>query len=245
MKISIVTVVYNAQDTIAQCINSVISQKYPDIEYIIVDGGSTDNTLQIIDQYASFINVLVSEPDQGIYDAMNKGIKIATGQVVGTLNADDQLAGDMVLSAVAEAFINQGADAVYGNLHIVNQAGKIIRKWHSKQCGKNSFNRGFMPPHPTFYCKRELFSKLGFYSLAYGSAADYELMVRFMYLHHIKNFYLNVVMVTMRHGGVSNSSFKNRIRAWGFDLKAMRKNNIKFPLLALFLKPLRKAYQYI
>jgi glycosyltransferase involved in cell wall biosynthesis len=244
LKVSLITVVYNAQDTIARCIESVISQEYPDIEHIIIDGGSTDNTLQIINQYRSSISHLVSGPDKGIYDAMNKGIKLATGQIIGTLNADDRLAGADVLSAVVKAFIENSAEAVYGNLLIVNLAGQVKRKWNSKQCGVNSFNLGFMPPHPTFYCKRELFQKLGFYSLQYGSAADYELMLRFMHQHKIRNFYLNKVMVIMQGGGVSNSSLINRVKAWSFDLKAMRQNNIMVPVLALVLKPLRKIYQY-
>ncbi len=244
LKISIVTVVFNAQDTIAQCIESVICQKHPDIEYIVIDGGSTDNTLRIIDRYRSAISVLVSEPDKGIYDAMNKGIKMATGKIVGTLNADDRLAGDDVLSVIAQAFTQADPDVVYGNLNIVNPDGKTTRKWVSKPCGKNSFNRGFMPPHPTFYCKRYLFEKMGFYSLEYGSAADYELMVRFMHRHKIESYYLNKIMVTMLNGGVSSRSFKNRIAAWRFDLKAMKENNIRFPALALMLKPIRKIYQY-
>lgn len=245
MKISLVTVVYNAQDTIAQCIQSVISQKHPDIEHIVIDGGSTDNTVSIIKKHIKHINFFVSEPDQGIYDAMDKGIRIATGQIVGTLNADDLLADDQVLSTVAQVFTQQDIDAVYGNLNYVNLNGKIIRKWNSKQCVINSFNRGFMPPHPTFYCKRNLFEKLGFYSLEYGSAADYELMLRFMYLNKIKCFHINKVMVNMLGGGVSNRSFKSRLKAWSFDLKAMRKNSIAFPVLALVLKPLRKINQYI
>jgi glycosyltransferase involved in cell wall biosynthesis len=244
LKVSLITVVYNAQDTIARCIESVISQKCPDIEHIIIDGGSTDNTLQVINQYRSSISHFVSEPDKGIYDAMNKGIKLATGQIIGTLNADDCLAGTDVLSAVSRVFTENDTDAVYGNLLIVGPTGKIKRKWNSKQCGPNSFNRGFMPPHPTFYCKRELFEKLGFYSLQYGSAADYELMLRFMHLHKIKNIYINKVMVMMQGGGVSNRSLINRVKAWSFDLKAMRQNNIAVPVLALVLKPLRKIYQY-
>jgi glycosyltransferase involved in cell wall biosynthesis len=244
LKISLVTVVYNAQDTIAQCIQSVISQKHPDIEHIVIDGGSTDNTVSIIKKHIKHINFFVSEPDQGIYDAINKGIRIATGQIVGTLNADDRLADDQVLSAVAQIFTQQDIEAVYGNLNYVNLNGKTTRKWNSKQCVINSFNRGFMPPHPTFYCRRDLFEKLGFYSLDYGSAADYELMLRFMYLHKIKYFHINKIMVAMLGGGVSNRSFKSRLKAWSFDLKAMRKNNIMFPVLALLLKPLRKIYQY-
>ncbi|GAA3975455.1 glycosyltransferase family 2 protein [Mucilaginibacter dorajii] len=244
MKISLITVVYNAQDTIASCIESVIGQNYPHIEYIIVDGGSTDNTLQIIDQYRHVISLIISEPDQGIYDAMNKGLKFATGQVVGTLNADDKLADSQVLSAIAQAFVSSNVDAVYGNLNFINQQGNITRKWVSGKCVINSFNWGFMPPHPTFYCRTALFKKMGFYSLEYGSAADYELMVRFMYLYKIDCYYLNKVLVHMLTGGVSNKSLKNRLKAWGFDLKAMRKNHIKFPLLTLLLKPLRKVYQF-
>jgi glycosyltransferase involved in cell wall biosynthesis len=244
LKISVITVVYNAQDTIARCIESVIGQKYPDIEYIVIDGGSTDNTLQIINRYRSSINLFVSEQDKGIYDAMNKGIKMASGQILGTLNADDRLADEDVLSAVYQVFTESNADAVYGNLIYVHPDGKIKRKWNSKQCGANSFNRGFMPPHPTFYCKRELFAKFGFYSLEYGSAADYELMVRFMHRHKINKRYLNKVMVVMQDGGVSNKSLKNRLKAWSFDLKAMHNNNILIPLLALVLKPFRKIYQF-
>ena len=245
MKISIITVVYNSQDTITKCVESVIGQKHEDIEYIIIDGRSTDSTLQIINNYRSSINVLVSEPDKGIYDAMNKGIKMATGQIIGTLNADDCFADADVLSAVAQTFEATDAEAVYGNLVYVHPNGKIKRKWNSKKCGANSFNRGFMPPHPTFYCKRELFEKFGFYSLQFGSAADYELMVRFMHQHKIKNFYLNKVMVIMQDGGVSNKSLKNRLKAWSFDLKAMHANKVLIPMLALVLKPLRKIYQYI
>ncbi|MEO3404332.1 glycosyltransferase family 2 protein [Mucilaginibacter sp. CAU 1740] len=245
MKISLITIVYNAQDTISKCIESLIGQNYPDIEYIIIDGGSTDGTLQIINQYRSHIHILVSEPDKGIYDAMSKGISLATGEIVGTLNADDFFSQPDVLSSVAQAFLNNDTEIVYGNLDYVNPSGKIIRKWRSTQCGKKSFNWGFMPPHPTFYCKRYLFKKLGFYQLEYGSAGDYELMVRFMYKYKVKSFYLDKVMVNMRVGGVSNKSFANRVKAWKFDLNAMRKNGIKFPVLAIILKPLRKIFQFI
>jgi glycosyltransferase involved in cell wall biosynthesis len=244
LKISVITIIYNAQDTIKRCIESVISQNYNNIEYIIIDGGSTDNSLQIINQYKSHIKILVSEQDKGIYDAMNKGIRLATGEIVGTLNADDFFAGQEVISAVAQAFSNNDTGIVYGDLDYINAAGKIIRKWKSNKCGKNSFQWGFMPPHPTFYCKRYLFEKQGFYSLQHGSAADYELMVRFMYKWKVRSFYLNTVMVKMQVGGVSNSNLMNRVKAWSFDLKAMRENNVFLPVLAIVLKPLRKISQY-
>lgn len=239
-----VTVVYNAQNTIARCIESVINQKNIDLEYIIIDGGSTDNTLQIIAQYKSVISFFISEPDKGIYDAMNKGIKMATGNIVGILNADDHFADDLVLYSVIQAFTNPEIDVLYGNLNFVDANDKIVRKWHAKKCGNNSFNRGFMPPHPTFYSRRQLFEKLGFYELGYGSAADYELMVRFMHKHKVRSFYLNKIMVIMRAGGVSNKNLKNRLQAWKHDLKAMRENKIAFPLLAMMLKPLQKINQF-
>ena len=245
MKISVITVVYNAQDTIKRCIESVIGQNYNNIEYIIIDGGSTDNSLQIINQYKSHIKVLISEPDQGIYDAINKGIRLATGEIIGILNADDFFADLEVLSAVAQAFSNSDTEIIYGNLDYINSAGKITRKWKSHKCGKNSFNRGFMPPHPTFYCRRYLFEKHGFYSLEYGSAGDYELMARFLHKGQVRSFYLNKVMVKMQVGGISNSNLMNRFKAWSFDLKAMRKNNVFLPVLAIVLKPLRKISQFL
>lgn len=240
-----ITVVFNAQETIAQCIQSVINQKYKNVEHIIIDGGSTDGTLQIVNQYRSSIKILVSEPDKGIYDAMNKGITLATGDIIGTLNADDCLTDDGVLTTVAQGFLDPAIEAVYGDLNMVGQDGRIIRKWHSKQCRTSSFNRGFMPPHPTFYCRPHLFKKLGSYSLEFGSAADYELMVRFLFKHKVKSLYLDKIIVTMLIGGVSNKNVTNRLKAWSYDLQAMRKNNISVPALALLLKPLRKMYQYI
>jgi glycosyltransferase involved in cell wall biosynthesis len=245
LKLSLVTVVYNAQDSIGQCIESVINQNYPNLEYIIIDGGSTDNTLNIIEQYRSRIHILVSEPDHGIYDAMNKGIRLATGQIVGMLNADDQFADHEVLRSVATAFEQHDTGVVYGDLDIIGHRQQIIRKWRSRPCNGNSFNLGFMPPHPTFYCKRELFEKLGFYSLDYGSAADFELMLRFLHFNKIRSFYLKKVMVKMLTGGVSSKSFKNRLSAWRFDLKAMRKNGVRLPFLAFILKPVQKLIQFI
>jgi glycosyltransferase involved in cell wall biosynthesis len=170
---------------------------------------------------------------------------LATGEIVGMLNADDFFADQEVMSAVEQAFSNSNAGIVYGNLDYINSAGKIIRKWESRTCGKNSFQWGFMPPHPTFYCKRNLFEKYGFYSLEYGSAADYEFMARLMHKWQVRSLYLNKVMVKMQVGGVSNSNLTNRIKAWSFDLKAMRENNVPLPVLAIVLKPMRKIFQFL
>jgi glycosyltransferase involved in cell wall biosynthesis len=244
LKISLITVTFNAESTITRCIESVIGQSFKNIEYIIVDGGSTDNTVQLINQYQDFINIFLSEPDKGIYDAMNKGIKLATGHVIGMLNADDFFSDTNVLSTVAAAFIQQNAAIIYGDLDYINAQDNIVRKWRSGQYKHNMFNWGWMPPHPTFYCKRHLFEEFGFYSLNYGTAADYELMLRFMYLNKVNAFYIKKVMIKMKIGGKSNKSILGRVKGLFFDLKAMRNNGLSFPVITLICKPLRKIRQY-
>ena len=244
LKISLITVVYNAQNSIKRCIESVLAQNYTNIEYIIIDGGSTDGTLQIIKQYEPFITIFLSETDKGIYDAMNKGIKLATGDIVGTLNSDDFFADNDVLNHIANAFEQNETDIVYGNLNYIDLKGKTIRKWNAGAYKEGFFNWGWMPPHPTFYCKRLLFEQLGAYNLQYGTAADYELMSRFIHLNKISTYYLNKTIIKMSLGGASNKALINRYKAWIFDYKAMRKNEVIFPLLAIVLKPLRKVVQY-
>jgi glycosyltransferase involved in cell wall biosynthesis len=244
LKISLITVVYNAESTISSCIESVIRQNFKNIEHIIIDGGSTDGTIQIIETYKNYLTHFVSEPDKGIYDAMNKGIKLATGDVVGMLNADDFFADSTVLSAIENAFNKSNSDIVYGDLDYINKNGKITRKWRSGKFTSKSFNLGWMPPHPTFYCKRNLFEKFGFYSLNYGTAADYELMIRYLYANQLTAFYINKVIIKMKIGGKSNKTLSNRVKGLFFDLKAMRNNRISLPILALIAKPLRKVIQY-
>lgn len=243
-KISLITVTFNAGSTISRCIESVIGQNFTNIEYIVIDGGSTDNTLEILDQYKAYINVFVSEPDKGIYDAMNKGIKLANGDVIGMLNADDFFMDSTVSSTIADIFSQQNAEIVYGDLDYISLQGKIVRKWRSGAYERNKFKYGWMPPHPTFYCKKDLFKQFGLYSLEYGTAADYELMLRFMYLHKIKAFYVPKVLVKMNIGGASNKTLNNRIKGLFFDMKAMRNNKIPIPFITLIFKPLRKIIQY-
>jgi glycosyltransferase involved in cell wall biosynthesis len=245
LKISLITVTRNAEKTIRRCIESVIAQNYNNIEYIIIDGGSTDATMQIVSQYKQHIHLFISEPDEGIYDAMNKGIKKSSGNIIGILNSDDYFAYNDVISCVASAFTRQTADVVYGNLDYVSPKGAIIRKWHSGAYTTGMFNWGWMPPHPTFYCKRSLFEKMGLYDLQFGTAADYELMLRFIHLNKVNVYYLNKTMVKMNIGGISNKTYLNRLNAWIFDYKAMRKNGVKFPLLCIIFKPVRKIMQYL
>lgn len=243
-KISLITATYNAESTISRCIESVIAQDFDNFEYIIIDGGSTDNTVQLINRYKDRIHIFLSEPDNGVYDAMNKGIKLAQGEIIGTLNADDFFAANDILSVIAAAFAQQTVEIVYGNLDYVKPGGVIIRKWRTGEYVKGMFNRGWMPPHPTFYCKKYLFERLGFYKPEYGTAADYELMLRFMHGNNYAAFYVNRVIVKMQCGGMSNKNPVSRIKAWGYDLKAMRNNGILYPLLTLIMKPMRKLGQY-
>ena len=243
-KISLITVTYNTEATISRCIESVVSQNHLNLEYIIIDGGSTDNTLQIIDQNKDFINVFISEPDKGIYDAMNKGILHSTGDIIGLLNADDFFADNNVLNCISAAFTTENTNIVFGDLQYINLQGEIIRNWRTGKYVQGRYNLGWMPPHPGFYCKRELFDRFGFYSLEYGTAADYELMLRFIHRFKIDPFYLKKVIIKMKTGGVSNKSFGNRVKGLLFDFKAMRRNGILLPALTIILKPVSKIDQY-
>jgi glycosyltransferase involved in cell wall biosynthesis len=245
LKISLITVTYNAANTVERCLRSVINQSYPNIEYIIIDGQSTDSTLSIINNYKKYIHYIISERDHGIYDAMNKGIKMATGDIIGILNADDHFADNDVLNAIAQAFSTYSTDIVYGNINYINNEGKIIRKWRSGVYKPGHFNQGWMPPHPAFYVQRKLFNQLGAYRLSYGSATDYELMLRYIHTHKSTVHYLNKVLVNMLVGGISNKSVGNRVKAWRNDYKAMKVNGLKFPFFSIILKPLRKIIQYI
>ncbi len=247
MKISIVTVTFNAERFIEDCVKSVLAQKHADIEYIIVDGLSQDSTLHILNRYNDKITKIVSEKDKGMYDALNKGIKMATGEVIGLLNADDFFASDNVVANIGKAFEESKADVLYGDLWYVDQedTDMPLRKWKSKPYKHGMFQWGWMPAHPTFYAKKELFEKLGYYRLDMGSAADYELMIRFLHKHRVKSVYLPQVMVKMRAGGMSNSSLENRVKANKADLEAMKINDIRFPRLAAFLKPVRKIPQFL
>lgn len=245
IKISLITVTYNAARTLQRCIESVMTQVYRNIEYIIIDGNSNDGTMQIVNNNNKSVSVFISEEDNGIYDAMNKGIMMATGDVIGMLNADDYFADNYVLAKIAEAFENADNDLLYADLDYVNKQGEVVRKWRSGEYKVSNFNWGWMPPHPTFYARKGFFEKYGLYDSGYGTAADYELMLRFMYLRMLKVFYLKEVIVKMSVGGVSNSNYKNRVKAWAGDFKAMKNNHMPAPVLGIIFKPLRKILQFV
>ncbi len=246
MKISIITVVFNAVQYLEKCICSVLEQKNVHIEYIIIDGGSTDGSLAILEKYKSHFSYFVSEPDKGMYDALNKGVRQSTGDIIGILNADDMLADDQVLFEVKNYFQSHDVDALYGNLNYIDpETEKVIRKWISRPFDPQNFARGWMPAHPTFYMKRELFFKHGLYSLEYGSAADYEFMLRYLYTNKVKAGFLEKLMVNMRVGGMSNASWKHRKAALLNDFKAIKTHNLPFPLSTLVWKKLSKFSQFL
>lgn len=247
MKISLITVAYNSEETIEETILSVLSQKNINLEFIIVDGGSSDSTCDIIEKYNDKIDVFLSEKDNGIYDAMNKGVRLASGEVLGILNSDDVFASDDVLFSVSNAFSENEIDALYGDLVYVDRydISMIKRKWISGEYTEGDFKKGWMPPHPTFYVKRSVYESYGLFNLEFSSAADYEIMLRFIHKHHIKIYYLAMIMVKMRQGGQSNASFSNRIKANREDKKAWIVNGLKPGPLTMLLKPLSKLGQFI
>jgi len=217
------------------------------LEYIVVDGGSTDGTLDVIAPWRDRVDVLISEPDDGLYDGMNKGIAAATGDFVGVLNSDDLYAEVEVLAKVARRLQESGADGLYGDLVYVDRVdtSRVTRKWVSGVYREGAFLQGWMPPHPTFFARREAFERWGGFNLALKSAADYELMLRFIHKHGLQLAYLPEVMVRMRVGGVSNASAGNRLRANREDKAAWRMNGLKPLPWTLVMKPLRKIGQFL
>lgn len=246
MKVSIITVTYNSAATFEETVLSVIAQTYRDIEYIVVDGGSTDGTLDIINKYKHRIAMSVSEKDDGLYDALNKGIKLASGDIIGILHSDDFYCDNSVIGNYVEVFEKSGADAVYANLYYVHRqnTAKIIRKWRSGVYTRQAFKLGWMPPHPTFFVKKHCYTTYGLFDTSFRTAADYELMLRFIEKHHIKLSYLNKFTVYMRTGGTSNKALSNRIRANNEDTRAWKKNGLRPLIITRWLKPLRKLIQF-
>lgn len=246
MKISIITAVYNRARTIESAIQSVVNQRDVDIEYIIVDALSNDGTEEIVRKYEGQVARYIREKDKGIYDALNKGLRAATGDVIGFLHADDMLASPECICKVAKAFENPAVDATYADLLYVTfeDPDKIVRYWKSGPFRRNKFRFGWMPPHPTVYLRRRHYEELGGYRDDFQISADYELLVRMMYAGKLNVEYINEILVKMRVGGKSNASLSNRMLANREDRNAWGVNGLKSPFALQFTKPGRKLLQY-
>lgn len=244
--ISIITATYNAAATIQNCLDCVQQQSVT-AEHILIDGKSDDSTLRIINDFRKNLSHVISEPDKGIYDGMNKGLQLAKGDIVGILNADDFYPAKDTLSRVVQAFKNPLIDACYGDLLYVDgqDSTKIIRNWRSGAFDPQKFYWGWMPPHPTFFVRRSVYEKYGLFNMDLGSAADYEIMLRFLVKHKIQATYIPEVLVKMRTGGVSNASVKNRLSANRMDRKAWAVNGLSPYPGTLWMKPMRKIGQWI
>ncbi len=250
MKISIITTTFNSEKTIRDTLDSILRQSYSNYELIIIDGKSNDNTLSIIKEYQTkFKGRLryISEEDKGIYDAMNKGILIAQGDIIGILNSDDFYTTDSILLSIADAFKRNNIDAVYGDVHFVSPDNltKCIRYYSSKIFKPHLMKLGFMPAHPTFYTKKEIFASCGLYKDNYKIAADFEFLLRVIYIHKIKTLYLPIDMVTMRTGGASTSGFKSYKLIMNEHIRAFKENNLYTNKLILSLRYFYKIFELI
>ena len=247
MKLSIITVVLDNKTEVEDCINSVLNQSYKNVEYIIVDGGSTDGTVDVIRKYEKSIQIWISEPDQGIYDAMNKGIKIASGDIIGFLNADDVYYDSNVLENIASVMNNPNTDACYSDLVYVdkNNLNKVVRYWRSCEFQTGFFKKGWVPPHPTFFARKSIYDQYGTFDLRYKLAADYELMARFLEHYKIRVRYISRVSVKMRVGGASNKSLTNIFKQNLEIFQACKKNSIKmFYPIFLMSKFINRVNQF-
>ena len=251
MKISLITITYNSAQTLKDTLTSVLEQSYADIEYILVDGASKDDTVAMIKAFEPKFNgrmKWISEPDKGLYDAMDKGIRMATGDVIGILNSDDFFTSKEVLAKVAEAFEQDTQlDAVYGDVHFVNpdDLQKCVRYYSSKVFKKSLMRLGFMPAHPSFYLKKECFDKYGVYKTDYKIAADFEFLLRVIYKENVKTQYLPIDMVTMRTGGASTSGIESHLKIMKEHLRAFRENGVYTNVVLLCLRYFYKIYEVI
>ena len=242
MKISIITVCYNSAKTIEKTFQSVQNQTYTNVEYIVVDGGSKDTTLEIVNNYKNLVSQCISEPDKGLYDAMNKGIQLATGDIVGILNSDDIFTENHVLEDIANFHLQNNVDASVGNIIQFNEQGKTVRKYSAKNWNPEKLKIGFMPAHPAIFFKRALFEKYGKYHLDFVSGADYELIVRFFLKHHISWRFSNITTTAMLRGGISSTGFGSYQLISKEIAKALARNNITFSPIKVKLRVFWKLF---
>lgn len=246
MKISIITVCYNSEKHIKSAIESVINQTYKNIEYIIVDGASKDSTIEIVKSYGDKITKFVSEPDKGIYDAMNKGFKMATGDYLAVINSDDfYMSNDAIASVVHELELKK-TDSLFADLIYVeeNNTDKQVRYWKSNSFVKNSFKKGWHPAHPTFFVKNEIYKKYGYFDLSFKLAADFELMLRFLEKYQITSTYLAKPIIKMRLGGATNKNFKNIFHQNIECYNAFKVNELSVSILYPLYRLLPKLIQF-
>lgn len=246
MRVSIITVAFNSEKYIESALLSISAQTYPDIEHIVIDGGSNDGTLQILNRFKDKIAKLVTEPDNGIYDAMNKGLSLATGDIIGFLNSDDVFYDSSAVKNIVDCFKSKNTDCVYGDLIYVkeNDLDSVVRYWKSSKYIDNLFISGWHPPHPTFYAKRSVFKKFGSFFLDFKISADYEMMLRFMAKNNVKSTYIPSPLVRMRIGGESNKSIKNIIIANIECYRAWHHNGLYISPFIMFRKPFSKVKQF-
>ena len=231
MKISIITISFNSAKTIEATLNSVLNQTYKNIQHIIIDGNSSDQSVQICKKFPH-VSKIISEEDSGVYNAFNKGLEIANGDVVGFLNSDDTFYNNNSLQTIVDGF-KKGIDAVHGNLKFYNHKNKVIRNWISKPFEKGAFKKGWMPAHPTFYCRKNIYNKYGNYNELFKIAGDFELMLRFIETKNIKTMFIDKNLVKMKAGGISNSGFISKIRIlkeefFAFDLNKISLNKFSY-----------------
>lgn len=249
MKISLITVSYNSEETIGDTFDSVERQIIDgfDLEYIHIDGLSRDKTIEISNNYRNIISKSISENDSGIYNAMNKGISIATGEVIGFLNSDDAYCSNDILASVANVFKDKKVKASYGDLNYVRRhnVSKITRKWSSGRLRNHSFNFGWMPAHPTFFLRAECYKSFGSFKEEINSSADYELMLRMLHVNKLPAKYIKKTMVSMRDGGNSGQSVAHRLKVFKEDMSAWNKNGLGLGLFPVCLKVIRKIPQFL
>ena len=246
MKVSIITTTFNSADTIKDTLDSVAQQTHANIEHVIIDSQSSDNTLEIVARYPH-VSKVICEKDKGIYYGMNKGLEIATGDIICFLNSDDWYAHKNVVRDVVKEFSNSDTDVIYGDLQYVDRekVEVIKRTWHSGKFNRKKMFYGWMPPHPTFFVLKKVYDKVGGYNTIFRSAADYEIMLRILVLHKFNAGYVPEILVKMRTGGFSNSTVNHRIKANSEDIQAWLINGLKPHFLFRYLKPLRKIPQFI
>lgn len=248
MKISIITVVYNNEKTIKDAMQSVLGQSYKNIEYVIIDGKSKDNTVNLINEYKDKLGYFISEKDKGLYDAMNKGILAATGDVIGILNSDDLYQDSDVITAVMQQFnADPKLDVLYGDLVYVksDDTNKVVRNWKSKTYYKRFFENANVPPHPSLFVRRKVYKEAGLFDLEYKLAADYEFMLRAFKKHNFKSKYINRLIIKMRLGGATNQSFTNIVNQNKEILKSWKNNGLQAPFYLMPLRIFKRLVQFI